>query len=405
MKKAGELALGLVTSIGGFLEIGSLSTSAQAGAAFHYQLAWAILLGTIGLGVLMEGAGRLAAVSRRTFADQLRERFGVRFFSVPLLAVLIVSFLVLASEIGGVSLALQLVTHTEARWWALPVAFVAWLLLWRHSFTLVEQGTAGLGLITVIFGVAAVATHPEWGHVTRGLLPSMPRHEPAHYWYLAVSILGAAISPYLFIFYSSGVIEDKWTADDVGLNRVVAVLGNLFGGLLAICVLIVAARVFAPHVTSVDQPEQLPLLLSTPFGRTGFILFVLTLGITCFGATVEIALTIAYSLAQGFGWQWSENEEPGCNARFASAYSLALLLGGGLMATGIGVLTLTNISMMITAASLPLTVVPLLVLLNDRQVMNHQSNGWVANASLGAFAILSVVLLLAALPLQLMGGG
>ena len=405
MKKVGELALGLVTSIGGFLEIGSLTTSAQAGAAFEYQLIWVLLLGTIGLGVLMEGAGRLAAVGRRTFADQLRERFGVRFFCVPLLAVLVVSLLVLASEIGGVGFALQLATNIDARWWALPVAFAAWLLLWRHSFTLVEQGTAGLGMVALIFAVAAVATHPQWSHVARAFAPSLPSHQPAHYWYLAVSVLGAAISPYLFIFYSSGVVEDKWTPDDVGLNRIVAVVGNLFGGLLCICVLVVAAQVLAPHTATVDRPEQLPLLLSTPFGRTGFVFFALTLGVTCFGATVEIALTIAYSLAQGFGWQWSANEEPGRNARFASAYSFSLLLAGALMATGIGVLTLTNLSMVITAASLPLTVVPLMVLLNDRKVMSHHANGWVSNAMLGVFALLSVVLLVAALPLQLMGGG
>ncbi len=38
MKKLVQVALGIVTGIGGFLEIGSVATSAQAGAAFGYQL-------------------------------------------------------------------------------------------------------------------------------------------------------------------------------------------------------------------------------------------------------------------------------------------------------------------------------------------------------------------------------
>ncbi len=46
MKKWGEVALGVVTSIGGFLEVGSIATSAQGGAEFGYQLAWVLLLGT-----------------------------------------------------------------------------------------------------------------------------------------------------------------------------------------------------------------------------------------------------------------------------------------------------------------------------------------------------------------------
>jgi hypothetical protein len=38
--KAVESALGIVTSVGGFLEIGSIATAAQAGGQFGFQLAW-----------------------------------------------------------------------------------------------------------------------------------------------------------------------------------------------------------------------------------------------------------------------------------------------------------------------------------------------------------------------------
>lgn len=37
VKKYLEVALGIVTSIGGFLEAGSIATSAQAGAGFGFQ--------------------------------------------------------------------------------------------------------------------------------------------------------------------------------------------------------------------------------------------------------------------------------------------------------------------------------------------------------------------------------
>ena len=75
MKKALELALGIVTSIGGFLEVGSIATPAQAGALFGFQLAWAVALGTLCLIFLVEMSGRLAAVSRHTIADAVRERW------------------------------------------------------------------------------------------------------------------------------------------------------------------------------------------------------------------------------------------------------------------------------------------------------------------------------------------
>jgi Mn2+/Fe2+ NRAMP family transporter len=405
MKKWLEVALGLVTGIGGFLEVGSIATSAQAGAEFGFQLAWVLLLGTLSLAFLMEMTGRLAAVGKRTYIDQLRERFGFRFFLAPMLAILIVSFLVLASEIGGVSIALQMATGIGYQWWAVPVALLGWLLLWRGTFNLMEQGTAVLGLLSLVFLVGAWKLHPEWARVAHALLPSRPSHDRARFWYLAVSIMGASISPYLFLFYSSGAIEDGWTPEYLGVNRVTAIVGNLFGGGLAIMVLVVAAMVFAPRQIHVDRYEQIALLLGSPLGKAGFMLFVATLCITCFGATLEITLSIAYLLAQGFGWAWSENLKPARDARFSVTYSIAILAASIPIAIGLDPLMLTNLSMVMTAASLPISVVPLALLMNDADVLSKYTNGWATNLVLLAIVIVSLVLFVAGIPLQVKGGG
>jgi len=405
VKKWGEVALGIVTSIGGFLEVGSIATSTQAGAEFGYQLAWVVLLGAISLAFLMEMTGRLAAVSQRTYADLLRERFGYRFFLLPLFAVFVVSLLVLASEIGGVSIALQMATGISFRWWAIPVALLGWLLLWRGTFGIVEKGTATLGLIAIVFAVGALKLHPQWPELGRALLPSAPSNERARYWYLAVSILGASISPYLYLFYSAGALEDQWTIEHLGVNRITAGAGNVFGGVLAIAALVAAALVLSPREIQVDRYEQIALVLASPLGRAGFVFFLATLCITCFCSTLEIVLAIAYLLAQGFGWNWSENLKPGKDARFSTAYTVLILLAAVPIAVGVEPLALTNVSMVATAASLPFTVIPLLVLMNDGDVLMKYVNGWTTNIALVIIALLSLALLLSAVPLQLLGGG
>src|SRR5947209_813851 len=116
MSKLLEIALGIVTSVGGFLEIGSLATAAQAGAAFGYQLIWAILLGVICVAFLVEMAGRFAAVSRHTVTDAIRERFGFGFFMLPLVGTLFVNLLVIAAELGGVAIALEFATGIGFAW-------------------------------------------------------------------------------------------------------------------------------------------------------------------------------------------------------------------------------------------------------------------------------------------------
>src|SRR5438046_1679509 len=132
---------------------------------------------------------RLAAVSKRTYVDLLRERFGYRFFLLPLVAVFLVSFLVLASEIGGVSIALQMATGINFAWWAIPVALLGWVLLWRGTFGIVEKGTALRGLAALVFAVGALKLHPAWPAVGLGIVPPRTADNRARYRWLAVRVL------------------------------------------------------------------------------------------------------------------------------------------------------------------------------------------------------------------------
>src|ERR1700704_517971 len=110
MKKLMEIALGIVTSVGGFLEIGSITTAAQAGAEFSFQLIWAIVLGGVCIIFLVEQSGRFTAVSGRTIPDAIRERFGANYFLFLYIILGIVSLLVLGAQIGGDCIALELAT-------------------------------------------------------------------------------------------------------------------------------------------------------------------------------------------------------------------------------------------------------------------------------------------------------
>src|SRR3954454_20745422 len=107
MKKIFNLVLGIVTSIGGFVEAGSISTSIQAGAEFGMALLWAIAVATVFLAALAEMAGRVAAVGRRSMAAAVRERFGFNFHVVPLSAEFVIDTLLLTAELGGVGIAIK----------------------------------------------------------------------------------------------------------------------------------------------------------------------------------------------------------------------------------------------------------------------------------------------------------
>jgi len=405
MKKLLEIALGIVTSVGGFLEIGSIATAAQAGAEFSLQLIWAIVLGGICIIFLVEQSGRFAAVSGRTLPDAIRERFGFNYFAFMYLILGLVSLMVLAAEIGGVCVALELATGVGFQWWALPVALVIWLVIWKGTFGVIEKGVSVLGLITLCFVVGAYIVHPPWNQVLHGAVPTLPQHNAARYWFIAVSILGASISPYLFFFYSAGAIEDEWKETHVGINRVIATGGMSFGSLISIAVLILAAMLLLPRGLKVQHYSELPMLLIPVFGTKGFWLLVASLGIACLGASMEITLQIAYLTAQGFGWNWSENQRPLAEARFSFVYTVTIILGMLPSLFGLDPLTMTVFSMAATAATLPVSIVPFLFLMNDYSYVRKYRNGWFSNAVVLSIISLAFVLAVVTIPLQIFGGG
>jgi Mn2+/Fe2+ NRAMP family transporter len=160
-------------------------------------------------------------------AAAVRERFGFNFHVIPLGAEFIIDTLLLTAELGGAAIAAKMLTGIGFQWWILPAGFAAWLVLWLGNFTVIEDGVGLLGMVTLSFVVAAWRLHPDVGSIGRGFVPSVPQHDVTRYAFLAVSIVGATVSPYLLNFYSSGAIEEKWTAQDLWINRLTA--GSAWG--------------------------------------------------------------------------------------------------------------------------------------------------------------------------------
>src|SRR6185369_15890649 len=172
----------------------------------------------------------------------------------------------------------------------------------------------------------------------------------------------------------------------------------------SIAVLILAAMLLLPRGMKVQHYTELPMLLIPVFGQKGFWLFVASLGIACFGAALEVTLQLAYLTAQGFGWNWSENQRPLDEARFSFAYTVILIPAVLIVLTGLDPLTVTIFSMALTAATLPVSIVPFLFLMNDSTYVRSYKNGWFSNAVVILIVCLAFVLAIVSIPLQIFGG-
>ena len=109
------VALGILSAIGGFVDIGDLVFNTQAGATFGFQLLWVVAVGVVGITVYSEMCGRVAAVAKRPVFDLVRERAGFSAALATLIASEIVNLMTCAAEIGGVAICLQLLAGLPYR--------------------------------------------------------------------------------------------------------------------------------------------------------------------------------------------------------------------------------------------------------------------------------------------------
>jgi Mn2+/Fe2+ NRAMP family transporter len=206
-------------------------------------------------------------------------------------------------------------------------------------------------------------------------------------------------------FYSAGAAEEKWDKSYLSVNRVIAGLGTAFGGGLAIAVMIVSAIIFHDRGIEVERFDQMARMMSYPFPQWGIALFAVTLGVTCLGATMEIALSISYMFGQGLGWHSSEEGKPVEEARFSTVYTLIIFVASIPIVLGVNPIKVTEISMALEAAILPVAVIPFLILMNDRDYLGDHTNKLIGNTVVVLITLMAFALAITAVPLQLLGGG
>jgi Mn2+/Fe2+ NRAMP family transporter len=360
MKKLFGLALGIIASLGGFVDIGDLVFGSQAGAKFGYSLLWALAVGTLGIMIYGEMSGRVAAVARLTVFDIIRRDFSPKLGFFTLVLSNIVNLLTCAAEIGGVAYIIQLLSGFSYELLIPIVALGLIAIIWFVPFKGIERIFGYLGVGLVIFLIAAIKTHPTLHHFTHGLLPhGLGSSDILTYWYFAVGLIAATIMPYEIYFYSSGGIEEGWTPKDLLDNKLNSTLGFAVGGFAAAGVIIVSANVFLPHGIVPEFIGSTPLAALMTFGKFGLLLALLGMLFAIAGSAVETSFSGAYNLSQYAGWKWGRHLPPMKAPKFTWSWLIILALGALIIMTGIDPVALTEYAVIFSVVVMPLTYYPM----------------------------------------------
>lgn len=405
MRKVLGLTLGIMTALGGFVDLGQIVFTTQAGALFGYKLLWAIVLGTAAIIVYMEMCGRVAVVAREPVFSVVRTRLRFKLGLLTLVASNLLNLITCAAELGGIAIVVHLLTGWPERALLIGCSLMLATIVFLLQFKWIERTFGLSGLLMIVFPVSAVVLRPNWNLMAHGLIPSLSLPDSRSgllYAYFAVGIFSAMLMEYEVHFYSSGAVEEKWTVDDLGENFMVASLGSVLGSLLTVGLLVVGATVFLPRRIFPNLLSSAVLAGAYPFAQKALV-FALLGTLACIaGAAVETALSGAYNVCQFFNLEWGKNQK----ARSAPVYTFTWLCMFGLALvialTGVRPLQLVNISIVFGIVIMPLTYYPILRVAADKNVMGKHMNGKIDTALGVVFLILIVVAAVAAIPLMVL---
>lgn len=375
MRRALTILLGIMTAVGGFVDIGDFVFATQAGSLFGYRLIWALLLGVIGIIVFTEMSGRVAAVAGRPVHVLMRERLGYKMGLAVLVASLILNVLTCAAEVGGVALAIQLLTGQPYFSLLAATTLFLGLVYWILPFKWIERVFGLLGLGMLVWIATTLASDPDWGAMAAGAVPGSGSGGGLLYAYFAIGIFSAAFMPYEVYFYSSGGIEEGWDPGKVTMNRLTVFIGYAVGALVVIGLIATSAQVFGPAGVSPDSVGTAMLGAAAPLGRIGLVLALLGLTFAVGGAAMETSLSAAYGLAQYLGWKWGRHHPPLAVPRFTVAWMAALGLGAIVIFSGVDPVLLTEYAVLLSVAAMPFTYLPLLLAARDPEIMGDEKSG------------------------------
>jgi manganese transport protein len=399
VKQVFQVALGILAAIGGFVDIGDLVFTTQAGAAFGYELLWALVVGVIGIIVYAEMCGRVATVTGRPVMTVVRQRLGYSAGLVTMAASLLLNLLTLAAEVGGVALVLQLMFDFNYSTLILISVISLTVIVWVLPFEWIERVFGYVGLCLLVYAVAAIDLHPNWSSVGNGFAPSLPGESLSLYAYFAVGIIAAALMPYEVYFYSSGAVEEHWKPKQLSLNRLNSVIGFGLGGFLALALIMTAAQVFYPLSVQPEFIGTTMLGANVPLGETGLIFAAIGILFAVGGAAIDTCLAGAYTLAQFLGWEWGKYRRPAIASRFTITWVTLFALAYVIVSTGVDPVMLTEYAVVFSVVALPFTYLPVLLIARDRTFMGEHANGPISSFFGWFYLVVIAIVGAAAIPL------
>ncbi len=401
LKLLAVLGPGLIAANAGN-DAGGVATYSSAGASYGYNLLWALAITTVFVCVAQEMCARMGAVTGKGLSDLIREHFGVRWTMVAMLALFIANAGVTISEFLGIAASVQVLSnnpYTPLIYLIVPLCGLAlWWLVIRGSYRRVEKIFIIISLGFLAYIPAAFAAHPDWLMVGKQTVAPMLNMD-ANYWPTTVALVGTTLSPYMLFYIQSAVADKGIPASEYAYEKVDVYSSTIFANIIsAFMIIATGATLFLAH-RQVSTALDAAFALNAFAGQYAALLF----GLGLFGASLlagaVLPLTTAYGICEAFGFERgvsrSFKEAPVFQSIFTGLIVLGVLIA---LIPGLPIIHVLIILQDVNALMLPILLVFIIILINNRRLMGKRVNGPLFNVlawiTVATITVLVVLLLL-----------
>ncbi|MBP7687481.1 MAG: Nramp family divalent metal transporter [Thermoflexales bacterium] len=359
-------------------DAGGITTYSVAGAKYGYSLLWMLPLVALALIIVQEMSARLGIVTGKGLADLIRERFGVKWTTVIIGLMLIANLANTVSEFAGVAASMEI--FGVSKYISVPIAAVGvWLLIVKGNYQRVERIFLVASAIYLTYVASGILANPPWEAVGQAFVtPSF--HLEVGYVTIFVTIIGTTIAPWMQFYQQASIVDKGLKITEFAYERIDVIIGSLFAVVVAGFITIACAATLNVNGVEVTSAKDAALALLPLAGPYAEILFAIgLLNASVFSAAI-LPLSTAYVVCEAFGWEMGINRSFKEAKVFFSIYTALIVVGAGIILLPIPSLIDAMLSSQtLNGVLLPVILIVMLRLINDKRQMGKYVNGRVFN--------------------------
>jgi Mn2+/Fe2+ NRAMP family transporter len=370
-------------------DAGGISTYSVAGANYGYTLLWMMPVVAIALIIVQEMSARLGVFTGKGLADLIRESMGVRWTAIILALLVFVNLANTVSEFAGVAASMEI--FGISKFISVPLAGVlVWLLITRGNYESIEKIFLVASAIYLAYVASGILAAPNWQEVGQALVTPTFQLK-AGYITIFVTIIGTTIAPWMQFYQQSSIVDKGIKPELYKYERVDVVVGSLFAIFVAAFIMIACAATLYKNGIQINSAEDAAVALAPLAGKYASILFALgLLNASVFSAAI-LPLSTAYTVSEAFGWESSLSRDFKEAPIFFIIFTSFIVLGALVVLLPLPSLINAMIfSQTLNGVLLPVILVVMLLLINNKRIMGRHVNGRLFNA----FAWITVIVLI-----------